>query len=59
MVLVEEALQSQRPVIMIDLKGDLPNLLLAFPSVEARDFTSWLKTLGPADSLDNIRRTSR
>jgi hypothetical protein len=59
MVLVEEALQSQLPVIMIDLEGDLPHLLLAFPTLEARDFTSWLETLGPADSLDNVRRTSR
>ncbi|MEY2932937.1 MAG: hypothetical protein RL033_3686, partial [Pseudomonadota bacterium] len=29
MVMVEEALRSRVPVIMIDVKGDLPNLLLA------------------------------
>jgi hypothetical protein len=50
MVMVEEALQSQVPVIMIDVKGDLPNLLLAFPSIDARDFTPWLETQGPPDS---------
>ena len=31
MVMVEEALRAQVPVLMIDVKGDLPNLLLAFP----------------------------
>jgi hypothetical protein len=32
LVLVEEALRSRVPVLMIDVKGDLPNLLLAVPS---------------------------
>lgn len=31
MVTVEEALRAHVPVVMIDVKGDLPNLLLAFP----------------------------
>src|SRR5262245_45905990 len=35
MVLVEEALRSKVPVLMIDIKGDLPNLLLAFPELSA------------------------
>ncbi len=33
MVLVEEALRSSVPVVMIDVKGDLPNLLLTCPEL--------------------------
>src|SRR5688572_7674044 len=43
MVTVEEALRSKVPVIMIDVKGDLPNLLLAFESFEAREFAPWVE----------------
>jgi hypothetical protein len=42
MVLVEEALRSAVPVIMIDIKGDLPNLLLTFPSLSAEEFAGWV-----------------
>jgi hypothetical protein len=42
MVLVEEALRSAIPVIMIDIKGDLPNLLLTFPNVSADEFAPWM-----------------
>ena len=38
MVLVEEALRAQIPVILIDVKGDLPNLLLTFPELSASEF---------------------
>ncbi len=31
MALVEEAVRSSIPVVIIDIKGDLPNLLLTFP----------------------------
>lgn len=34
-VLVEEALRAGMPVLAIDVKGDLPNLLFAFPSFDA------------------------
>jgi hypothetical protein len=40
MVVVEEALRSGVPVVMIDIKGDLPNLLLTLP--EAAGFAPWL-----------------
>src|SRR5262245_40426435 len=43
MVAVEEALRSSIPVIMIDVKGDLPNLLLAFPNLDAAEFAPWLE----------------
>ncbi len=44
LVLVEEALRSKVPVLMIDIKGDLPNLLLAFPEIEGRQFLPWIDT---------------
>lgn len=42
-VLVEEALRARVPVIMIDVKGDLPDLLLAFPSFDPGSFLPWLE----------------
>ncbi len=40
--LLEEALIDNIPVIAIDPKGDLPNLLLTFPSLSAADFLPWV-----------------
>ena len=40
--LLEEAAIDGVPVIAIDPKGDLANLLLAFPSLAARDFRPWI-----------------
>ena len=40
--LIEEAALDHLPVIAIDPKGDLPNLLLAFPSLAAADFEPWV-----------------
>lgn len=37
------------PVLMIDVKGDLPNLLLAFPSFESALVEPWVEP-GPADT---------
>ncbi len=42
MVIVEEALRSGVPVVMIDVKGDLPNLLLSFPEMSAACFAPWV-----------------
>src|SRR4051812_8814379 len=41
-VLVEEALRSQVPVLIIDVKGDLPNLLLAFPTFSPSELVPWI-----------------
>jgi DNA helicase HerA-like ATPase len=41
-VLVEEALRSDVPVVVIDVKGDLPNLLLTFPNLAASEFEPWI-----------------
>jgi hypothetical protein len=45
MILVEEALRSGVPVLMIDIKGDLPNLLLAFPELTAEAFAPWVDAM--------------
>lgn len=42
MVLVEEVLRARVPVILIDVKGDLPNLLLTFPGLSAEEFAPWM-----------------
>jgi hypothetical protein len=41
MVLVEEALRAKVPVLVIDVKGDLPNLLLSFPTFSASELLPW------------------
>lgn len=40
-IAVEEALRNHVPVLMIDVKGDLPNLLLSFPDNEPHHFEPW------------------
>ncbi|MEW5909323.1 MAG: DUF87 domain-containing protein, partial [Thermodesulfobacteriota bacterium] len=42
--LIEEALIDHLPVIAIDPKGDLSNLLLGFPELKAADFRPWINT---------------
>jgi DNA helicase HerA-like ATPase len=51
-VLVEEALRSRVPVIVIDVKGDLPNLLLSFPTLDAETVGPWLDEADSASSPD-------
>lgn len=41
LAMVEEALRSSIPVVMIDVKGDLPNLLLTFPNLSPSEFAPW------------------
>ena len=41
-VLVEEALRASVPVLVVDVKGDLPNLLLSIPSFEAAALAPWI-----------------
>ncbi|MAA74172.1 MAG: ATP-binding protein [Salinisphaeraceae bacterium] len=40
--LIEEAAIDQIPVIAIDPKGDLGNLMLSFPDLSAADFEPWV-----------------
>jgi hypothetical protein len=47
--ILEEALIDNIPVIAIDPKGDLPNLLLNFPNLDPKDFRPWVN---PQDALN-------
>ena len=47
-VLVEEALLAGVPVLMFDVKGDLPNLLLAFPTFDSAPVEPWVEA-APGD----------
>src|SRR3954453_9746063 len=50
-VLIEEALRSGIPVLAVDVKGDLPNLLLSFPSFGVESITPWVSAMaGPHDA---------
>src|SRR5690349_759098 len=42
-VMVEEALRAGVPVLVIDVKGDLPNLALAFPSFDPAVMAPWVE----------------
>jgi len=42
-VTVEEALRARVPTIVIDVKGDLPNLLLSFPRFDPADLVPWVE----------------
>ncbi|MDZ4699089.1 MAG: DUF87 domain-containing protein [Rhodothermales bacterium] len=41
-VLLEEVLLSGRPALILDPKGDMGNLLLAFPELAGADFLPWV-----------------
>lgn len=49
MVMVEEALRTGIPVLMVDVKGDLPNLALAFPTFSPDHIEPWVEP-GPGDA---------
>jgi len=42
LVLVEEVLRQGVPVLLLDVKGDLSNLLLTFPDLNPQDFAPWI-----------------
>jgi hypothetical protein len=47
--IVESLLAAEIPVILIDIKGDLPNLLLSFPSFHADHLRPWVDAEGLDD----------
>ncbi len=47
--LLEEAAIDQVPAIILDLKGDITNLLLTFPDLQPADFQPWV-------NIDDARR---
>ena len=53
-VLVEEALNAGVPTIVIDVKGDLPNLLLTFPSFDPGQWVPWVGAGGHQDSAATL-----
>jgi hypothetical protein len=56
-VLVEETLRAGVPVLMIDIKGDLTNLALAFDTFDHEPFKPWVEP-GPGDtrSVEQLAR---
>lgn len=48
--LIEEAALDGIPVICVDPKGDLGNLLLAFPDLEPSDFEPWIDRASNPDT---------
>jgi len=48
--ILEEAAMDHIPVIAIDPKGDLGNLLLTFPDLDPADFRPWINTRQATDS---------
>ena len=54
-VICEEALRARVPVLMIDVKGDLTNLLLTFPSFAPEHLVPWMGE----DGAGGAERTER
>jgi len=50
-VLVEEALRAGVPTLVIDVKGDLPNLLLSFPRFDPADLSAWVEPDASPESV--------
>jgi DNA helicase HerA-like ATPase len=42
-VLIEEATRNRIPVLVVDVKGDLPNLLLRFPDFSPAPLVPWIE----------------
>lgn len=53
-VLIEEAARAGVPTLVIDVKGDLPNLLLAFPDFEPFRHAPWVEGAGDGSSPETI-----
>lgn len=54
-VMIEEALRAQIPTLVIDIKGDLPNLLLTFPNDATEAYRPWLEREGEQVSEEALR----
>ena len=52
--LLEEAALDHIPVIAIDPKGDMGNLLLTFPKLDAQDFEPWVNPRTAADKGQTV-----
>jgi DNA helicase HerA-like ATPase len=56
--LLEEAAIDKVPVIAIDPKGDMGNMLLAFPDLTAADFAPWVNERQALDQATVTRGSS-
>jgi DNA helicase HerA-like ATPase len=56
-VALEELARRRIPLLVVDLKGDMLNLLLNFPELDAESFRPWLPadTLGDGDPAEAAR----
>jgi hypothetical protein len=54
--MIEEAALDGVPVLAIDPKGDLSNLLLTFPSLSADEFAPWVEATDPAASAQQANQ---
>ena len=52
--LLEEAALDHVPVIAIDPKGEIGNLLLTFPKLAASDFEPWVNARAAADKGQTV-----
>jgi hypothetical protein len=57
--IIEEAALQGIPSIVIDLKGDLSSLGLAFPSADPRDFAPWVEVDRDADREELAAKAAR
>jgi len=53
-IMVEEAARARVPTLVIDVKGDLPNLLLAFPDLAPARLEPWLEREQDSTSPEQI-----
>jgi hypothetical protein len=53
-VMIEEAARARVPTIVIDVKGDLPNLLLAFPDFSSATLEPWVELERDGMSAEEI-----
>jgi hypothetical protein len=58
-VVIEEAINSGVPVLVIDVKGDLPNLLLAFPDFDPGRFLPWVEGCSTPDETRSAEEIAK
>jgi len=58
-VVIEEALSAGVPTIVIDVKGDLPNLLLTLPSFDPGLLVPWVEAGGEKDLVANLELATK
>lgn len=58
-VMIEEAAKAGVPTLVIDVKGDLPNLLLAFPDFEPARLEPWLEVEREASGAEELSLRAR